>query len=152
MTAAGPAGSCLLQSRLPAVAPMAETLPQAPFGPCRPERRLTELKLLSAAWSMRPWLAVAMALALRDSAAPGALDQPAARLGGPVACRVSAIQTIPSLAIFGVLDSTVPLVGGLGARPANRRPHPLCPAAWCGAVVTGLTLVPQVAEGGGDWP
>jgi osmoprotectant transport system permease protein len=84
---------------------------------------------------------ISMALALAISLPLGLWMSRRPRWSGPVLAVVSAIQTIPSLAIFGVLIS-VPLVGGLGARPAivALTLYALLPLVQ--GVVTGLTQVP----------
>ncbi|APD48590.1 ABC transporter permease subunit [Synechococcus sp. CS-602] len=99
-------------------------------------------ELLSRCLEHAALVAVAMALALAISLPLGLWISRRPRWAGPVLAVVSAIQTIPSLAIFGVLI-TVPLVGGLGARPAivALTLYALLPLVR--GVVTGLTLVPQ---------
>jgi osmoprotectant transport system permease protein len=62
-------------------------------------------------------VAIAIALALLIALPLGVTIARRPRWAAPVLTLANVVQTIPSLAIFGMLI-TVPLVGGLGARPA----------------------------------
>ncbi len=66
-------------------------------------------------------------------------DRP--RWAGPVLALASVVQTIPSLAIFGLLI-TVPLIGGLGTTPALVALTLYALLPLLRAVVTGLRQVP----------
>jgi osmoprotectant transport system permease protein len=70
------------------------------------------------------------------------------RWAGPMLALASAVQTVPSLAIFGLLI-TVPLIGGLGVRPALVALTLYALLPLLRAMVTGLQQVgPGLIEAG----
>ena len=87
-------------------------------------------------------VAIAIGLALLIALPLGVAIARRPRWAAPVLTLANVVQTIPSLAIFGMLI-TVPLVGGLGARPAIVAPTLYALLPLLRGVSTGLSQVPQ---------
>ncbi len=87
-------------------------------------------------------VAIAIGLALLIALPLGVVISRRPRWAAPVLAVANAVQTIPSLAIFGVLLS-VPLLGGLGARPAIVALTLYALLPLLRGITTGLSQVPQ---------